>query len=137
MSLADLINRPCTLRHRTGGTSVDGDGNEVPDWEEIETVCELQQRQFGGGENAEEISDTQWKAYLLPLADLAHLFGAGTLGEGAFGGDIDRVIRSGDELVVETTVFQVEGDPWQARNPRTRQESHIEVRLRRVAGADD
>jgi hypothetical protein len=136
MPLADLINRPCVLRHRTGGSTVDGDGNEVPEWEEIETVCELQQAPVGRGENAEEISDTQWKAYLLPLVDLARLFGDGDLGEGAFA-TIDKAVRSGDELIVEGTVFQVEGDPWQARNPRTRQESHIEIRLRRVAGAAD
>ena len=113
MSLASLINRPVTLRHKTGGTSIDRDGNEIPEVVEIDTVCELQQRQRR--ENEEQIGDATWVAFFLP----------------------GETIGSGDELVVDNVVYQVEGDPWPARNPRTQQASHIEATLRRMAGALD
>lgn len=113
MSLARLINRPCTLRHRTGGTGIDRDGNEVPEVVEIATVCEVQQRQRR--EDADEIGDARWIAFFLPEVE----------------------VGAGDELVVDGVTFQIEGDSWHARNPRTRQPSHIEATLRRTAGAGD
>lgn len=113
MTLTSLINRPCVLRHRTGGTMVDRDGNEIPEWVETATVCEIQQRRRS--ENDEQISSAEWVAFLLP----------------------GETVGSGDELLVDGVTFQVEGDPWPARNPRTRQASHIEATLRRMAGALD
>jgi len=113
VTLTSLINRPCVLRHRTGGTMVDRDGNEIAEWVEVATVCEIQQRRRT--ENNEQISVAQWVAFLLP----------------------GETVRTGDELVVDDITYQIEGDPWPARNPRTRQASHIEATLRRMAGALD
>lgn len=112
MSLTSLINRPATLRHRTGGTRRDRDGNRVPEVVEVETVCELQQRQRR--EDADEVSDARWVAFFLP----------------------GEIVGTGDELIVDGVSFQVEGDPWPARSPRSRTLSHIEATLRRTAGAE-
>lgn len=113
MSLASLINRPCVLRHRTGGTMVDRDGNEIPEVVEIDTVCELQQRQRR--ENEEQIGDATWVAFFRP----------------------GETIGSGDEVVVDGVVYQVEGDPWPVRSPRVGTLHHVEATLRRMAGALD
>lgn len=113
MSIASLINRPCTLFHRTGRTTINRDGDEVPEFGAIDTVCELQQQRTA--ENAEEIADARWVAFFLP----------------------GETVSSGDRLGVDGDVFEVEGDPWNARNPRTRQASHVEATLRRTAGAAD
>lgn len=113
MSLASLINQPCTLRRRTGGTTTDRDGNEIPEWVEVETVCEIQQRRRS--ENDEQISSAEWVAFLLP----------------------GETVRSGDELVVDGITHQVEGDPWRVRNPRLRAANHIEATLRRMGGSED
>lgn len=108
-----LINRPCVLRRRLPGSTIDRDGNEVPQIVEVATVCEVQQRQRR--ENVEEIGDARWLAFFLATEE----------------------VGSGDELVVDGLTYQVEGDSWRARNPRTGEFTHVEATLRRVAGAED
>lgn len=112
--LSTLINRPCTIIRRHEGTTRDAHGNLIPDEEEVETVCELQQRQRSEGDDAGELSDTRWMLFLP----------AGT--------EID----TGDGVVVDGQTFEMVGDPWNARNPRTQQESHIEATVRRTAGEE-
>jgi hypothetical protein len=36
--------------------------------------------------------------------------------------------------VIEAERYEVDGEPWSVRNPRTQQMSHVEVRLVRVSG---
>lgn len=113
MSLARLINRPCTIKRKTEGETRDKHGNAVSEIVETETVCELQQNPGFRDEDEGVVSSTRWVIYLLP-------------GESVGSGDTINVDGAGD--------FEVFGDPWEARNPRTRRASHIEVPVRRTAG---
>lgn len=111
------MNRPITIISRTASGSTDDYGNATETETETATVGELQRQiSRGSAENAQELSDTDW---LLVLP-------AGT------------TIDTNDRIRVEDgRVFEVEGEPWHARNPRTGLEHHVEVSLRRVAGAGD
>lgn len=122
MTLSQLLNRPCTISHRTAGEGEDRYGNPKSSVEEIETVCEIQEskRSLSGrsSEHGEggEVSDADWVG----------IFPAGTpLGAA----DTVRVDGLGD--------LQVVGEPWPARNPRTQVISHVEVPLRRTAGGEE
>jgi hypothetical protein len=111
--LAELINRPCTITRRLASADRDAYGDEIPGTDEVETVCELQKSQ--GDEDAAEVADTRWDLYLP----------AGT------------EIASGDIVTVDGVAYEVDGDPWPARNPRLRTTSHIEATVRRTAGPAD
>lgn len=121
MSLLQLLNRPVTITRRSESGDTDAYGNDIPAVSVIQTVGELQQRRQrtsgSGGEPADqgEVADSHW-LLILP---------AGT--------DLD----TGDEVTVEGHAYELVGEPWPARNPRTQTESHVEVSLRRTAGEDD
>lgn len=110
--LSQLINRPATLLRRSA-SGTDELGNETQVDDAVETVVELQQRQSDEHDNT--VSDTDWVAFFLPGED----------------------VRSGDAVVVDGFKYEVVGDPWQARNPRTQAASHVEAGLRRTAGSED
>jgi len=113
VAIAQLINRPCTIRRRVEGGVKDDLGNSNPGVVEVETVCELQQETGFRKEGEGELSDTRWVVYLLP----------------------DAEIGSGDSIEVEGDgTFQVLGEPWKARNPRTGQYSYIRAAARRTIG---
>lgn len=113
MSLARLINRPCTIRRMTEGEVRDKHGNVESVVAETETVCELQQQPAFRSESEEQVSENRWFVYLLP----------------------GEIVGSGDSIDIEGAgQFEVFGEPWEARNPRTRRASHIEVAVRRTAG---
>jgi hypothetical protein len=115
MSLATLLNRPVTIIGRSASGDEDAYGNDVATETLTETVCELQQvrREEPAGEG--ETTRTDW-LLILP---------AGT------------PVRTGDIAVVGGLEYELVGDPWQARNPRTRVESHIEATCRRTGGGYD
>lgn len=115
MSLTNLITRPCTIVQRRESGTTDAYGNDVPAETSIETVCELQQQRRAEQDDQGELSDTTWQAFFLPSED----------------------IRGGDILIVDGVEYEMFGDPWEARNPRTRVVSHVEATLRRVAGSED
>lgn len=118
MSLAALINRPCVIKRRSASGTIDAAGDAVVTTSSVTTVCELQQlprRAEGEPGTQAEMSDSQW---LLVLP-------AGT------------VIDTGDGIVVDGKTYEMYGEPWHARNPRTGVESHVECTLRRTAGAGD
>lgn len=115
MSIATLINRPCVVIERLPSGDTDDYGNSVPDEEEVETVVELQQVQRDEPGGAGELSDTRWLGF----------FPAGT------------DLTTADAVVVDGERYELEGDPWPVRNPRTGTESHVEASLCRVAGAED
>lgn len=111
--LADLLTRSCTIVRRTFEGATDEYGNDVATERTIEAVCEMQQRQRSEDTDRGEVSATRW---LLVLP-------AGT------------EIGTGDSVVVDGEVYELDGDPWEARNPRTRQASHVEATVVRSAGA--
>jgi hypothetical protein len=111
--LADMLNRPCTITRRVDEGDTDEYGNPMATLHDLETVCELQQQTRG--ENDEDISATTWRL-ILP---------AGTH------------VSTRDTITVDGEEFEVTGDPWPARNPRTRVVSHIEATVERRAGAGD
>ncbi len=115
MPLAQLINRPCTIHRRLEGEAKDELGNAVIETVETETVCELQQQSGGSfrSEGEGELSETRWVIYLMP----------------------DQEVGLGDSIDVEGDgVFEIFGEPWKVRNPRTGQYSHIAAPVRRTAG---
>lgn len=121
MSLTALLNRPCTITHRSTGSERDRYGNEVQSEIDTDTVCEIQQsRRSLSGRTSEpqangDMSDTDWMGIFLPGTE----------------------IGSADTVTSEGTVFEVVGDPWQARNPRSGVVQHVEIPLRRTAGAEE
>lgn len=115
MSLANLINRPCTITHRSESGVTDDYGNDVSAFTETATVCELQQRQRDEPADSGEVSATEWSIFLLPPDSL----------------------HTGDKVTVDNEVYEIVGEPWRARNPRTRQVEHVEATARRVAGDAD
>lgn len=110
-----LLTRLVTIHRRTVGETTDEYGNAVSDTTTIVAYGELQQRTRR--ENPDEMSDTTW-LLVLPV-----------------GTDID----TNDSVVVADmpggpSSFELVGEPWPVRNPRTGAESHIEATLRRTAG---
>lgn len=113
MPLAQLLNRPCTIVRRSASGSTDVYGNDVPTETSVSALCELQQHRSDEEDDQGEVSDTLWKLYLPK----------------------DTAVRTGDGVIVDGETYEVVGDPWHARNPRTKAESHIEATLRRTAGS--
>jgi hypothetical protein len=108
--IAGLLTLEATLLRRVQDGPPDEYGN--PTWEATSepVACELQQ------ESATEANDaalqvTTWRAYLHPDA---------------------ADVRGWDGLQLEGVTYELDGDAWTARNPRTGQISHLEARLRRV-----
>lgn len=115
MSIDALMNRPCGLLRRSPTGERDRFGNPKHDAVLIDTVCELQQRQRAEPGDDSELSDTTWALFLPAGTD----------------------VRTGDAIVVDDVTYELVGDPWDARNPRSRAVSHIEATVRLVAAADD
>lgn len=113
LGVTGLINRECLIVHRSESGNTDDYGNEIPGEELVSAVCEIQQRQreepVEGGPN---ISATEWIAFFLP----------------------DEDVRTGDAVSVDDAEYEVIGEPWHARNPRTGSTSHIEATLSLVEG---
>lgn len=117
MSLASLLNTPCTITRRSASEKDDEFGNAIPDTDPFDTVCEIQRQDavLVNEDSEGEPSRTDWLG----------IFPAGT--------DLD----GGDSVMVEGEgEFELVGDPWRARNPRTQVRSHVQVSLRRVAGSE-
>ncbi len=129
MSLSQLLSIPCTVHRRSSsvddekvvaGDNRDTYGNPIPpgvdtspvdETYDLETVCELQQRRRDEPGDAGEMSDTFWNLFL------------------PAGVDVD----TSDSVTVDGYgSFEVVGDPWPARNPRTRLQHHVEATVRRT-----
>ena len=114
MAIADLLTLPLTVTRRTGGVVSDELGNETPATETPETVGELQQ--LRSEETNGDVTVTDWRLFLP----------AGT------------GLDTGDAVTLEDgRTFEVVGDPWPVRDPRTGEDSHVEAVLRRAGGADE
>jgi hypothetical protein len=115
VSIASLINRPATLVRRTDSGKTDEFGNPVMTVTETEVLCELQQQRRNEEGDQGELSETLWNLFLPAGAEL----------------------DTGDAIVVDGDEYELVGAPWDARNPRTQQVSHVEATVRRTAGAGD
>jgi hypothetical protein len=130
--LTTLLSLPCTIVRReastatepVAGTDVDDYGNPLPtdpdtdpadNAYELDTVCELQQQDRDEPAAAGELSDTVWLLYLPPGTEL-------DTGDAV---DVDGYGR-----------FELVGDPWAVRNPRTGVASHVEATVRRTGPAE-
>jgi hypothetical protein len=110
--LSNLLNRPCQIVRR-GPSGVDDDyGNEIAGETVVSTVCELQQDVAAEVAGHEEVSKTKWRCFF-PVST-----------------DID----GSDRVIIDAEVYEVDGEPWFVRNPRTQQFSHVETRLVRISG---
>ena len=113
MSIAGLLTLDCTITSRAGSGTVDDYGDETTDETTVTIVCELQQQQRNETTDPGTIADSTW-LLILPA--------------GITLGAADTVTIGGD-------AYEVIGEPWQARNPRTQAASHIEATVRKVEGA--
>lgn len=113
MSLTGLLTRACTITHRTWDTTLDAYGDQTATTTTASTVCELQQQQAQEHTDPGTIADSSW---LLVLP-------AGT------------TVKTGDTVTVAGDEYEIAGEPWPARNPRTGAASHIECTAKRVTGA--
>lgn len=109
MLIDHLLTRSCTVTRRTDSGEINDYGDPVPDETAVETSCELQQ--LRRTEHEGDLSETAW---LLVLP-------AGT------------EIGAGDMVAVDGTDYEVVGDPWGVRHPRTGALTHIEATCLRTA----
>lgn len=112
--ISNLINRPCTILHRTETGREDAHGNEEIDETSVVTVCELQQKRRAEPTQG-EISVTEWDAF----------FPAGT------------EANTGDGLLVDGEEYVFVGDPWDVRHPLTQALHHVQATVVRSAGQGD
>lgn len=109
------MNRSCLIRRKTPGSTTDAYGNPVDTFTETTTTCEIQPassiRRDDERSQHLDLTDSDW-LLILP---------AGT--------EIDPP----DQVKVEGLTYEVSTAPWQARNPWTREPTHVEVGLRRTA----
>lgn len=113
MSIASPLTRPCTILRLTLDGDEENDYGDPIAGEpvEIETVCELQQRDRDEGDRQGELSDTLWNLYLP----------AGT------------VLGSADTVVVDGDTYELVGDPWPAWDRVVGAIDHVEATVRRTA----
>lgn len=115
MAIADLITRDCFLILRDPTGSFDGHGNAVVLDSTADAVCEIQQRSASERGESGEVSDAEWRLFFLPTVDLT----------------------TASAVQVDGEVYEIVGEPWTVRNPLRKTDSHIEVKARRTAGAED
>jgi len=104
-----LMTRTAVLLQREQDGPVDEYGN--PTWTEVgvPVACELQQESAYEDEGG-VLQLTTWRLYLPASAP-----------------------SSGwDALQLGSELYELEGDAWLARNPRTQLDSHVEARVRRL-----
>ena len=111
MSLADLLTVEGELLLRAPSPSPDADG--VQTWTEtpLPVLCELQQ-EIASEANGAMLETTLWRLFL-----------PATVAPRGW----DALRLPGDGVM-----FELEGDAWAVRNPRSGQVSHVEARVRRV-----
>lgn len=113
MSLATLLDTPCTIVSRSDEGDTDAHGNPVLTEAISETTCVLQQRQRDEPGDAGELSVTLWTLFL----------------------PVDTVLHTDDAVVVDGLVYEVVGDPWNAKEGSPDM-WHVEATLRRTASGE-
>lgn len=112
MPVGSLINRSATLLRREPSGETDEFGNPIETVSETEILCELQQRQRDEEDDQGEFSESLWNLFLP----------AGT------------ALDTGDAIVVDGAKYELVGEPWETRNPRSQQFSHVQATVRRTGG---
>lgn len=109
-----LLTLPCVIVHRSEDEdTVDLHGNPWTNEELESAFCELQQ--LSARERVEGLSDATHRIFLLP----------GVL------------LDTSDAVIAEDILYEVEGDPWQVRDPEENVVHHVEATLRRTSGEED
>lgn len=112
MPLTTLLNKPCVITRREYDLdNTDSYGDATFDETEVETVCELQQRQRSEEGDPGQLSKTSW------LLVLPH----GT------------EISSADTVTVGGDDYEVVGEPWAAEQG-SREMWHVEATVVRTSG---
>jgi len=114
VSIAGLLTLTCTITSRAGTGSVDAYGDETVAETTVTTLCELQQRQRSETSDPGEIASSTW-LLILP---------AGT------------AIGPGDTVTIGGDDYELVGEAWAARNPRTEAASHVECTVKRTVGEE-
>ena len=115
MTLTQLLNQTVTITRRTASGQRDDYGNEINTETETVTVGELQQTQRSEPATQGELAVTTF-LLILPA---------------------DTSIDTGDRVTVGSYTYEVIGAPWQARNPRTQVNSHVEATVKRTTGSEE
>lgn len=115
MTLTALLNRPMTIVRRSVGTTTDEFGNIIAAEVAEDVYGELQQQQRSEPVAEGELSDTRWMVFLPAGTELG----------------------TGDAIVCDGHIYELVGDPWDVRNPRTQLQSHVEASLRRTSTAGE
>lgn len=122
-----LLNQLCTVTVLTADGTPDRAGVPAATEEEYTTTGYFEQRQ-ATEQTAGQTSDEQrWLAIINPTATV----------EGTSGDQVDLTDLIASTWTVEPDglgVFQVVGEPWPVRNPRTRTVQALEFEMRRVDG---
>lgn len=113
--LSQLLNTPVTITRELASGDTNEYGEEIPTEDVLTTVGELQQVQRDEPSGAGELSVTRWLLFLP----------AGT------------ELRTGDSVEVDGASYELTGDPWSVRNPRTQAVSHVEASVIRTAGSEE
>lgn len=115
MSIATLINRPCTIIRRSASQSTNPYGDKVKSEASSVAVWELQPRDSQEGED-ELAKDTERAFFLSSVA-----------------------LHSGDAVIDGVTgeTYEIEGEPMRRRNPRTQAFEHVEAVVKRTVGPAD
>lgn len=112
MSLTTLLNKPCVITRREYDLDVSDDyGDATFEESEVETVCELQQRQRSEDGDPGQLSKTSW---LLVLPYGTEIGGA------------DTVTVGGDD-------YEVVGEPW-VTEQGSEDVWHVEATVVRTSG---
>lgn len=120
-----LLTLPCTLVLRTSTGATNDHGEEVMSTQEVDTVCEFQQR--GRTEPTTEGASARTTGDQGDLSVTSWLL---VLPAGC------PAVDSGDQVVIGDLIYEFVGAPWRARNPVTGVESHVECTVVRTAGQD-
>jgi len=107
-----MMNTPCAVIRRVDTGEVDRVGDPILEVERTETRCALHPVRRGEHEDGgAETSDTTWRLFL------------------PFGTAID----TGDAIEVEGHIYELTGQPWDAREG-VRSLWHVEATVRRTSG---
>lgn len=110
MSLTQLINKPCSIISRSPGSTPNEFGWKDRAESVTSTVCEIQQDMADENAGDNDMSKTRWRIF----------FPVGT--------EID----ADDVVSVDGLEYEVDGEAWAVRNPRTQTMSHVEANVVRV-----
>ena len=110
MPIRKFLNQPLTLQKNAATT--DRYGNTVPSTSStVSTAGYLEQVQSVETMTDRDVSVGDWVVYL----------------------PADLIVNAQDRIVFGTQTFEVDGEPWQVYNPRVRQVSHQQAKLKVVS----